>query len=52
MRRGEIWRGELDPPAGQRPVVLLSRNEAYAIRALVTVPPMTTRIRRISSELP
>jgi mRNA interferase MazF len=52
MRRGEIWWAELDPPAGQRPVVLLSRNEAYAIRALVTVAPVTTRIRRIRSELP
>jgi mRNA interferase MazF len=52
MRRGEIWWAELDLPAGQRPVVLLSRNEAYAIRAMVTVAPVTTRVRRIRSELP
>jgi mRNA interferase MazF len=52
MRRGEIWWAELEPPAGQRPVVLLSRNEAYSIRSLVIVAPVTTRIRHISSEVP
>jgi len=51
MRRGEIWWAELDPPAGRRPVVLLSRDEAYAIRSLVIVAPITTRIRHIPSEV-
>jgi mRNA interferase MazF len=32
--------------------VLLSRNEAYAIRALVIVAPVTTRIRHIPTEVP
>ena len=52
MRRGEIWWAELPAPAGRRPVVLLSRNEAYAVRELVTVAPVTTRIRRIPTEVP
>lgn len=52
MRRGEIWWAELLPPAGRRPVLLLSRNEAYAVRELVTVAPVTTRIRHIASEVP
>lgn len=52
MRRGEIWWAELEPPAGRRPVLLLSRNEAYAVRELVTVAPVTTRIRHIPSEVP
>jgi mRNA interferase MazF len=52
MRRGEIWWAELLPPAGRRPVLLLSRNEAYAVRELVTVAPVTTRMRRIPSEVP
>jgi len=52
VRRGEIWWAELVPPAGRRPVLLLSRNEAYAVRELVTVAPVTTRIRRIASEVP
>jgi len=51
MRRGEIWWAELDPPAGRRPVVLLSGDEAYAIRSLVIVAPITTRIRHIPSEV-
>jgi len=51
VRRGEIWWAELAPPAGRRPVLLLSRNEAYAVRELVTVAPVTTRIRRIASEV-
>lgn len=52
MRRGEIWWAKLDPPAGRRPVVLLSRNEAYTARSLVIVAPVTTRIRDITSEVP
>lgn len=43
---------ELVPPAGRRPVVLLSRNEAYMVRELVTVAPVTTRVRNIPSEVP
>ena len=52
MRRGEIWWAELTPPAGRRPVLLLSRNEAYRIRELVVVAPLTRRIRGIPSEVP
>jgi mRNA interferase MazF len=51
MKRGEIWWAELGPPAGRRPVVLLSRDEAYAIRSLVIVAPITTRIRHVPSEV-
>ncbi|PWU17086.1 MAG: hypothetical protein C5B48_16405 [Candidatus Rokuibacteriota bacterium] len=52
MRRGEIWWAKLPAPAGRRPVVLLSRNEAYAVRELVTVAPITTRVRGIPTEVP
>jgi mRNA interferase MazF len=51
VRRGEIWWAELAPPAGRRPVVLLSRDEAYDIRSLIIVAPITTRIRHIPSEV-
>jgi len=51
MRRGEIWWAELTPPAGRHPVLLLSRDEAYAVRELVNVVPVTTRMRHISSEV-
>ena len=33
-------------------MLLLSRNEAYAVRELVMVAPLTTRIRGIPSEVP
>ena len=46
-----MWWAELDAPVGRRPVVLLSRNEAYTVRALVTMAPITTRIRHIPSEV-
>jgi mRNA interferase MazF len=52
MRRGEVWWAILPKPAGRRPVLLLSRNESYAVRELVTVAPLTTRVRKIPSEVP
>ena len=52
MRRGEVWWAELPAPAERRPVLLLSRNEAYAIRELITVAPLTTRVRGIPTEVP
>jgi mRNA interferase MazF len=51
MRRGEVWWAQLPAPAGRRPVVLLSRDEAYAVRELVTVAPLTTHMRRIPTEV-
>jgi len=52
MRRGEVWWAALEPPAGRRLVVLLSRDEAYSVRSLVIVAPVTTRVRHIPSEVP
>lgn len=52
MRRAEIWWAELPPPSGRRPVVLLSRDTAYSVRAMVTVAPVTTRVRGLAVELP
>ena len=52
MRRGEVWWAALPKPAGRRPVVLVSRDEAYAVRALVSVVPVTTRARGIPVEVP
>jgi len=51
MRCGEVWWADLPAPAGRRPVVLLSRDEAYAVRELVTVAPVTTRVRHIPTEV-
>jgi mRNA interferase MazF len=52
VNRGDVWWADLPPPAGRRPVVLLSRDEAYAVRALVVVVPVTTRARGIPAEVP
>jgi len=52
MKKGEIWWARLPPPAGRRPVLLLSRNEAYAVRTAVTVAPLTTTVRGIPVEVP
>lgn len=51
MRRGEIWWADLPAPVGRRPVLLLSRNAAYRVRALITVAPVTTRVRSIATEV-
>ncbi len=51
MRRGELWWAELPLPSGRRPVLLLSRNEAYAVRELLIASPVTTRIRDLPTEV-
>jgi len=52
MRRGEIWWTEQPKPIGRRPVVLLSRDEAYEVRNAVTVAQITTTVRNIPVEVP
>ena len=51
MRRGEIWVADLPPPDGIRPVLLLMRNDAYAIRRDVIITPITTRVRNLRTEV-
>jgi mRNA interferase MazF len=51
MRRGEIWWAEQPGPIGRRPVLLLSRDEAYQVRNAVTVAQITTTIRDIPVEV-
>jgi mRNA interferase MazF len=52
MRRGEVWWTEQPEPIGRRPVVLLSRDEAYDVRNAVTIAQITTTIRNIPVEVP
>lgn len=47
MRRGEIWWGDLPEPWGRRPVLLLARDQAYAVLTWVIVAPLTTRRRNL-----
>ena len=50
MRRGEVWWADL-PQAGRRPVLLLSRDEAYLVRDFVILSPLTTRSRGLPTEV-
>lgn len=52
MKKGEVWWADLPAPIGRRPVVLLSRDEAYAVRNAVTVAEVTRSIRGIPVEVP
>ena len=51
MRRGEVWWADLPLPLGRRPVILLSRDEAYALRNAVTGAEVTSTIRCIPVEV-
>lgn len=51
MKNGEVWWARLKPSAGRRPVVLLSRDEAYPVRMAVTVAPLTATVRGIAVEV-
>jgi mRNA interferase MazF len=48
MKRGEVWWARVDK---RRPVVLLSRDEAYDVRAMVIVAPTTTSVRGFAVEV-
>lgn len=51
MRRGEVWWAALPPPAGRRPLLLLSRSRAIQVREFVTVAEITRTIRDIPVEV-
>ncbi len=48
MNRGEIWWANVDQ---RRPVVLVSRQEAYVVRALVIVALVSTTVRGCAVEV-
>lgn len=52
MRRGEVWWAEQPEPIGRRPVLLLSRDEAYDVRNAITIAQITTTVRNIPVEVP
>ena len=52
MRQFEIWWADLPKPAGRRPVLLLSRDDAYDYLNKFVVAEVTTKIRNIPVEVP
>ncbi|MGE5226148.1 MAG: type II toxin-antitoxin system PemK/MazF family toxin [Planctomycetaceae bacterium] len=52
MRRGDLFVANLPAPVGRRPVLIVTRTPALAIRTAVTVAPVTRTNRSIASEVP
>ncbi|MEL6186042.1 MAG: type II toxin-antitoxin system PemK/MazF family toxin [Myxococcota bacterium] len=48
MKRGELWWAQVDK---RRPVVLVSRDEAYDVRELVLAVPVSTTVRGFAAEV-
>ena len=51
VARNEIYWSDLGPPAGQRPVCILTRDAASTVLTAVTCAPITRTIRGIRSEV-
>ncbi len=52
MRQYEVWWANLPKPAGERPVLLLSRDDAYQVLNKFIMAEITTTIRGIPVEVP
>lgn len=51
LRRGEIYLAVLPDPVGRRPVLLVTRTPAIAVRTAVMVAPITRTVRGVASEV-
>ena len=51
VARNEIYWADLGPPAGRRPVCVLTRDAAASVLTAVTCAPITRTIRGIRSEV-
>ena len=51
MKQYEIWWAALPKPAGRRPVLLLSRNNAYSYLTKFLAVEITTKVRNIPVEV-
>lgn len=49
--RGTVWLAELPPPAGARPVVVITRDVVLPYLSNVTVVPITRTIRDLPTEV-
>lgn len=52
VKQYEIWWAELPKPAGRRPVLLLSRDDAYGVLNKYVTAEITSTIRNIPVEVP
>lgn len=51
VERGDIVWADLGPPAGRRPVCVLTRDAAIAVLTAITCAPITRTVRGIRSEV-
>jgi mRNA interferase MazF len=51
VARGEVYWADLGPPAGRRPVCVVTRDAAIGVLRTVTCAPITRTIRGIRSEV-
>jgi mRNA interferase MazF len=51
VERGDIAIADLPAPVGRRPVLIVTRSRAIAMRTSVTVAPITRTVRGVASEL-
>ena len=51
VARNDIYWADLGPPAGRRPVCVLTRDAAITVLSAVTCAPITRTIRGIRSEV-
>ena len=51
VARGEVYWADLGPPAGHRPVCVLTRDAAIEVLRTLTCAPITRTIRGIRSEV-
>ena len=52
MKQYEIWWADLPKPAGRRPVLLLSRDDAYPVLNKFIAAEITATVRHIPIEVP
>src|ERR1700691_4638603 len=52
MKQYEIWWADLPKPAGRRPVLLLSRDDAYPVLNKFVAAEITATVRHIPIEVP
>ena len=52
MKQYEIWWADMPKPAGRRPVLLLSRDDAYGLLNKFVAAEITGAIRHIPIEVP
>ena len=52
LKQYELWWASLPKPAGRRPVLLLSRSQAYSYLNKFLVVEITTTVRNIPVEVP